>query len=246
MAKSFAKSFYQSKQWKTVRDWYVSERTKMDGGLCECCHTEPGVEVHHIKPLTPENINDQDITLNPDNLMFLCKFCHFEKHKEMILSRMQWRRKQRVLTDGKYFDEMGMVQPMRVYIVYGPPFAGKMDYVRQHKDEQDLVVNLDMIKTMLGSSGDNLTRLSFDIRDLIYKLIEERDDKIDCKNVWIVSGLPNKDKRHQLAERLQAKTILITDEQNNIRQRIMDDETIPKKVESLILVDKWFEDYEPD
>ena len=36
--------------------------------------------VHHIKPITPQNINDPRITLNTDNLMALCTDCHAEIH----------------------------------------------------------------------------------------------------------------------------------------------------------------------
>ena len=40
-----------------------------------------GVIVHHIEPLTEENYMDESISLNPDNLMALCRDCHAEMHK---------------------------------------------------------------------------------------------------------------------------------------------------------------------
>lgn len=36
--------------------------------------------VHHIKPVTAENVHDPDITLNPENLMALCVDCHAAIH----------------------------------------------------------------------------------------------------------------------------------------------------------------------
>lgn len=36
--------------------------------------------VHHIKPVTAENVHDPDITLNPENLMTLCVDCHAAIH----------------------------------------------------------------------------------------------------------------------------------------------------------------------
>ena len=39
-----------------------------------------GEEVHHKVPLTADNINDVNITLNPDNLIYLCKDCHNKEH----------------------------------------------------------------------------------------------------------------------------------------------------------------------
>lgn len=40
-----------------------------------------GEELHHKIPLTPENIHDKNITLNPDNLIFLCRECHRAQHE---------------------------------------------------------------------------------------------------------------------------------------------------------------------
>lgn len=77
MARKFAKQFYNSKEWQNVRSYIL----KRDNYLCvKCGH--PAEEVHHIKHLSPSNIDDQSVSLNPDNLMSLCKDCHFETHKE--------------------------------------------------------------------------------------------------------------------------------------------------------------------
>lgn len=39
-------------------------------------------EVHHKIHLSKENIWDPKITLNPDNLISLCRDCHFRQHEE--------------------------------------------------------------------------------------------------------------------------------------------------------------------
>ena len=82
MAKEFAKKFYSSKAWKQCRDGYISDRILIDGGLCEECHDRLGYIVHHTVTLTPENINNPDITLNHNKLQYVCKDCHdrFEEH----------------------------------------------------------------------------------------------------------------------------------------------------------------------
>lgn len=76
MAKEFAKQFYNSTAWKKTRAAYIAERTATDGGLCETCRRNLGVIVHHIKPLTPANISDANISLNQENLKLECKPCH--------------------------------------------------------------------------------------------------------------------------------------------------------------------------
>lgn len=45
-------------------------------------HVVPAEEVHHIKELTPENIDDASVSLNLDNLVSLCRECHKARHGE--------------------------------------------------------------------------------------------------------------------------------------------------------------------
>ena len=78
MAKAWAKAFYNSGQWKAVR----REVLRRDHFTCQDCGYR-AEEVHHIIELTPENIQDRMISLNPDNLMGLCHDCHTRRtHKD--------------------------------------------------------------------------------------------------------------------------------------------------------------------
>ncbi len=76
MARDFAKSFYNSKEWARVRA-YVLMR---DHYKCTRCGKSGDLEVHHIEHLTPANINDAAVTLNDGNLTTLCRDCHFKEH----------------------------------------------------------------------------------------------------------------------------------------------------------------------
>jgi 5-methylcytosine-specific restriction endonuclease McrA len=71
MAQSWAKKFYNSNRWKSCR----REVIKRDRYTCNDCYGRAG-EVHHIIELTPDNIDDDRIALNPDNLVSLCGACH--------------------------------------------------------------------------------------------------------------------------------------------------------------------------
>ena len=79
----FAHKFYHSRQWRTVRE-FVWDRSH---GLCERCASngkmKPADVIHHVIPLTPENMGDPDISLNPNRLMALCHDCHAEVHKQI-------------------------------------------------------------------------------------------------------------------------------------------------------------------
>lgn len=75
MARDFSREFYHSKVWKETRTYIL----KRDNYLCRHCD-KPAKEVHHIIHLSPKNINDPNITVNPDNLISLCRDCHFKEH----------------------------------------------------------------------------------------------------------------------------------------------------------------------
>lgn len=76
MARDFSKAFYNSKEWEKVRHAVMMR----DRFLCVNCG-RAATEVHHKIHLTPKNIGDPNITLNMDNLVSLCKDCHFEAHR---------------------------------------------------------------------------------------------------------------------------------------------------------------------
>ncbi|WP_019243657.1 MULTISPECIES: HNH endonuclease [Bacillus] len=77
MAKEWAKRFYKSKAWRQCRDSYISKVH----GLCERCK-QPGKILHHKEYLTPNNIDDPYVSLNHDNLEYLCQDCHNKEHHE--------------------------------------------------------------------------------------------------------------------------------------------------------------------
>lgn len=71
-----AKRFYKSTAWKKCRASYIST---VLGGLCEHCNHAPGYIVDHIEEINSHNINDPNITLNHNNLQYLCLECHNTK-----------------------------------------------------------------------------------------------------------------------------------------------------------------------
>lgn len=72
MAQPWAEAFYHSKAWRTVRA-YVLRR---DLYTCQECMSARASEAHHIIELTADNIHDENISLNPENLMGVCGDCH--------------------------------------------------------------------------------------------------------------------------------------------------------------------------
>lgn len=79
--KEYAKSFYKSKAWQRARRQVITRAN----GLCERCMAQgiykPGYIVHHKKYITPENIGNNKITLDLNNLEYVCEECHNKEHK---------------------------------------------------------------------------------------------------------------------------------------------------------------------
>ena len=108
MAREFAKSFYKYPEWARVRE-YVLMRDKYK---CQKCG-RPADEVHHKEHLSPENIWDVRITLNPMNLQSLCRDCHFAQHiEDKAAGKKKYdKEKNGDCSEGFHFDENGMLVP---------------------------------------------------------------------------------------------------------------------------------------
>lgn len=81
MAKEFAKAFYKSSAWQRCRDGFIDYRRRIDGGVCQRCHNRLGYIVHHKQHLSAENINDVTVSLNWENLEYVCHECHNREHQ---------------------------------------------------------------------------------------------------------------------------------------------------------------------
>lgn len=84
--KDFAKGFYNTEPWLSVRKAFIAERTRIDGGLCQECGDELGFIVHHRIELTPDNIADPYICFSFANLEYVCRNCHNKIHKICVPS----------------------------------------------------------------------------------------------------------------------------------------------------------------
>lgn len=245
MAKEFSKAFYNSKSWKSCRSAYISKRIMIDGGMCEKCQEKPGEELHHKIFLRPENITDVTVTLNSENLILLCKDCHFKEHRQAIIQGFQKRKKRKVLINGMYF-ENGMPTPQKIYIVYGAPASGKTSYVKKHMKVGDLIVDLDYLMhaisyTDRNEDSNNLLNIVFKIRECIYDAIISKE--VDAERIWIISGLPKKKEREQLKEQMQAILVPILKTKQECYENAKKDNR--DMYLQKIIIDKWFEEYVP-
>lgn len=107
MSQGIRKEFYNSKAWKTTRRniWLrqncicsICKRPVYVDGISKYIPKESrrtGI-VHHIKELDNSNVYDDNIALNEDNLVGVCKECHERLHHQDEVTRI-----------GYLFDEDG-------------------------------------------------------------------------------------------------------------------------------------------
>ena len=78
-----ASELYNTSRWKKLRNSYY-----MLHPLCEHCLLEdkitPTEEIHHLKPILTgkDKLEMEELLLNPNNLVALCKFHHHLIHKK--------------------------------------------------------------------------------------------------------------------------------------------------------------------
>ena len=68
-------AFYRSAAWRRLSRAFLLSRNY----ICERCG-QPAEIAHHRRYLTPRNVNDADVALNPENLEALCMACHNAEH----------------------------------------------------------------------------------------------------------------------------------------------------------------------
>ena len=116
------RSFYTSDRWQKFRATIIADR----GPVCAKCGkiiVNPlDCELDHINELSPENVNDVTVSLNSENIQILCHACHDKKH-----------------------NRFGHQQEHGVFLIFGPPMSGKENYVKEHMQHGDLVIDMDKL-----------------------------------------------------------------------------------------------------
>lgn len=225
MAKhSILQTFYASDIWRTFRLMIINQR----GLRCEHCGEWVAVAseltIHHIIELTPENVHDATIALNPDNVMVVHHACHNKIHK----------RNQAKTQRG-------------VYLVYGPPLSGKTTFVKENLTPGDIVVDIDAIYVSVSTlpcynKPNELLPNVRAVQNLLLDHIRTRYGK--WETAWVIGGYADKYKREKLADDLGAELVhmAITEEECLARLK-KDPERSKREAEWTGYIKKWFQDY---
>lgn len=231
-SKMILSDFYRSQKWRQLRNRLIQKRQNKYGEvICEYCNN-PIYKLnacigHHVIPITPENVGDYSISLNPDNIQLVHASCHNDIHNRYGIS---WERK--------------------VYIVYGSACSGKSSFVNENKTDGDLILDLDNIYQMLSNERrykkvNQIKPIVFAVRETILEQIKMRSGT--WRNAWVIGSLPYARDRQTLAERLNAETIFIDATQEECYERLENDpERQAVYEEWRQYIDEWFECYQAD
>lgn len=216
--------FYRSRDWEAFVRTLRLERTDPTTGLVLCEHCgRPIVKAydciaHHKTALTPENVNDVTVSLNPDNIALVHHGCHNEIHARFGYSRQE------------------------VYIVYGPPFAGKAAFVESVRQPGDLIVDIDSIWQAVSGcprfeKPNALRSVVFGIYDALIDAVKYRKGR--WQNAYIVGGFPFEADRERLLRDLDAREVFLPATRDECLARLAQDGRDKKTWTAYI--ETWFE-----
>lgn len=217
-------NFYTSKSWVLFRLSLIAER----GNTCEHCGRiiakAKDIIGHHTVELTPENVHDHSISLNPKLVELVCFDCHNKEHKRF-----------------------GYKGEKEVFLVYGPPMSGKSTLVRTQMERGDMVVDMDRLYAAVSmlpyyDKPDNLFPNVIGIHNQLIDNIKTRHGR--WHNAWIIGGYADKYKRKRLADDLGAELIFCDVDQEECYNRLQQDEDRQyRQDEWRGYIDKWFYTY---
>lgn len=165
------------------------------GGVCAKCggvFDISELRPHHKVELTLDNIDDVNVTLNPDNIEVLCHDCHNAAHKRFGYA----------------------VGAKHVYLVYGSPCAGKTTYVNSVATRNDLIVDLDKIHRAICICGlydkpDATKRVAFNVRDYLLDEVRTATPRRKWQDSYIIGTYPDRIDRDMFVQDYGAELVHI-------------------------------------
>lgn len=222
-------TFYQSKEWRRLREVVINERMTPDGFVLDEITGKPILQpydiiLHHKIFLTEENVGDTVVSLNPDNIQIVSHRTH-----NLIHHKLGYKRRE-------------------IFLVYGSPLAGKSTYVSGIMMPGDLLLDIDRL--WFAVSGQNffekppaLNAVVFGVRDFLFDCIQTRRGK--WQNAYIVGGYPYISERERICRKYGARPVYIESTKAECLQRLHDSDDGRDQAEWEKYIDAWWSRYNP-
>lgn len=221
--------FYRSREWEAFREVVIAERVREDGLIYDEITGEPIVRkydiiLHHKTHLTEENVNDRSISLNPDNIQIVSHRTHNRIHEKLGYSRKE------------------------IFLVYGPPLAGKTSYTKSVALPGDLIVDLDSIWECISGQPryikpGRLRAVAFGVRDYLLDALKVRNGK--WQTAYILGGYPLTSERERILTTYGARPVGIIPTQEECLRRLQESGDGRDKDEWAGYIREWFRRYTP-
>lgn len=218
-------TFYKTPEWEKLLAVLKMERVNEDGELI-CWHCGKPITKaydaigHHTIFLTEENVNDAEISLNPDLIQFVHHRCHNKIHNKFGHKRKE------------------------IFLVYGPPLSGKHEWVEQNLVDGELVINIDDIWMALSGlpryqKPGRLNAVVFQMHRQLMDAARTRLGKWDV--CYIVGGYPLISERERICKDFGAREIFLDTNKADCMARAKD-----LKLEDYpAYIEEWFRRYRP-
>lgn len=182
--------FYWSRTWRDFRASVVASRRDSKGDvICSHCGL-PIVRpydliLHHVVELDETNFTDPEVALNPDNVVCVHSACHNVIHAK-VGSRMR-----------------------QAWLVWGPPHAGKEEYVRSLVQKGDIWVSLESLYRSLGVGGiqTSLSQLVFPMWDECLQGIGRRSGH--WRNAYVIGTYPGDQERERVLRLIRGREVFV-------------------------------------
>lgn len=222
-------NFYTGKDWLLFRIGVISDRINDEGQII-CAHCgkpivkQHDIIAHHVIPLTEANVNNVEISLNPDNIQLVHHVCHNKIH-----------------------NKLGYVY-RQVYLVYGSPLSGKSTWVKENMNTGDLIVDMDNIWQCVSGCDryikpERLKSNVFLMRDTLLDMVRFKTGK--WNNAYIIGGYPLISERERLCKKLGAREIYIESSLEECMLRLEACTDNRDKKEWKKYIEDWWEKYRP-
>lgn len=207
----------------------INDRISNDGFIYDEVTNKPilkayDIILHHTTFLTNENVNDHNISLNPDLIQIVSHKTHNYIHNKLGYKRRE------------------------VFLVYGSPCSGKNTYVDTVMEPGDLLIDIDKIKQAITNRSTHilvpgLNPITFGIRDFLYESIRLKRGR--WNNCYIVGGFPLISERERICRKYGAREIFIDTPKEICLQRLKDDPDGRDIGEWSRFIEEWWARYSP-
>lgn len=221
-------NFYRSKEWQRFRDVVIADRLTEDGYTIDEVTGKPIVNaydiiLHHTIFLTEDNVNDYNISLNPDLIQIVSHKTHNKIHNKLGYTKRE------------------------IFLIYGSPLSGKSTYIQNIIEPGDLIVDIDRIWECISGLPNHtkppkLNAVAFGLKNNLMDMVRYRTGRWD--NCYIIGGFSLISERERLCKELGAREIFIDTPKEICLQRLEASEDRDKEAYRKYIED-WWRKYKP-